>query len=118
MRETIQQAYRAYETGDRHAIEQALAEDLSFTSPYDDAIDRAGYFERCWPNHATTASMKVERIAIDGNAAYVTYLRTGLSGDASRNTEYLVFNGGRIAEIEVYFGADYLDGARVVQTPA
>ena len=61
MRRTILDAYKAYETSDRGLIEPLIAEEFSFTSPYDEAIDRVAYFERCWPNHQTTRRIKVER---------------------------------------------------------
>lgn len=110
MRRVISSAYKAYETDDRTAIESAIAPEFSFTSPYDDAIDRKTYFERCWPNHETTKAMKLERVVIDGDAAYVTYLGTSKSGRSFRNTEYLTFNGGQIASVEVFFGEEYKDG--------
>ncbi|MDP8968173.1 MAG: hypothetical protein M3N04_06205, partial [Actinomycetota bacterium] len=43
--------YEAYETGDRQALENVIADDFAFWSPQDDGIDRTTYFERCWPNH-------------------------------------------------------------------
>lgn len=110
MRRLIVSAYRAYETGDRAAIEAAIAPDFSFTSPYDDAIDREAYFERCWPNHETTASMHIERVVIEGDAAFVTYVMTSTSGQTFRNTEFLVFRGGKIASVDVYFGPEFQGG--------
>ena len=38
--------YGAYETRDRGALEQIVAEDFTFFSPIDAGIDRAAYFER------------------------------------------------------------------------
>ena len=43
------QATAPTESGDRHAIEERLADDFVFYSPPDPGIDRATYFERCWP---------------------------------------------------------------------
>src|SRR5437868_155442 len=48
--ELARAAYGAYESGDRSVLEDLLAEDFTFYSPYDVGIDRATYFERCWPN--------------------------------------------------------------------
>jgi ketosteroid isomerase-like protein len=110
MRHAIVAAYGAYETDDRDTLERLIASDFSFTSPYDDGIDRETYFARCWPNHETTAKMKVERIFIEGASAYVTYLSKSTSGRSFRNTEYLTFRGGKIASVEVYFGEEYVDG--------
>ncbi|HEV7691102.1 MAG TPA: hypothetical protein VGO52_09780 [Hyphomonadaceae bacterium] len=54
MRQAIAAAYGAYETDDRETLERLIASDFSFTSPYDDGIDREAYFQRCWPNHETS----------------------------------------------------------------
>lgn len=117
MRRVIISAFKAYETNDRDAIEAAIADDFSFTSPHDDSISREAYFRRCWPNHQTIAAIKVERIFIEGDAAYVTYLLLNTSGHAFRNTEYMVFREGRIASVDVYFGPEYRDGAMQIAPP-
>ncbi len=110
MRRAIRAVFQAYQDDDRETVERHIAEDFAFTSPYDDAIDRAAYFERCWPNHKALNSMKVDRIFIDGDSAYVTYTARNMSGREFRNTEYFTFNGGKIASIEVYFGPEYKEG--------
>jgi ketosteroid isomerase-like protein len=45
---TIRALFAAYLADDRQAIEDSLADDFRFTSPYDDEIDKATYFARCW----------------------------------------------------------------------
>jgi hypothetical protein len=40
--------FAAYRVNDRNTVEAVLTEDFRFTSPYDDALDKATYFERCW----------------------------------------------------------------------
>ena len=45
--------------------------------------------------------MNLERVVIEGDAAYVTYLGTNTSGRSFRNTEYLIFRGGKIASVDV-----------------
>jgi len=45
---------KAYVTKDRSAIEPLIADDFHFTSPLDNRINRATYFERCWPNSERT----------------------------------------------------------------
>ena len=42
--------FEAFRDRRRDDAEAVIADDFTFTSPYDDAIDRAAYFERCWPN--------------------------------------------------------------------
>ena len=39
-----------------------------------------------------------------GDEVVVTYEGTGVSGNVFRNTEVLTVRGGKIVEVEVYFG--------------
>jgi len=48
--EVTRASYLAYVSKDRAAIEALIADDFHFTSPLDNRLDRATYFERCWPN--------------------------------------------------------------------
>jgi ketosteroid isomerase-like protein len=96
--------YEAYETGDREAIERLIADEFAFWSPYDDGIDRATYFERCWPNHATTAAFEFKRLRELGDEVLVTYEAKRTDGTRFRNTEVLTFAGDQIRLVEVYFG--------------
>jgi ketosteroid isomerase-like protein len=41
--EVVRRCYRAYETKDRAALEPLIAEDFTFTSPWDDHIGRDVY---------------------------------------------------------------------------
>lgn len=105
--------FGAYETEDREAAEQLLADGFTFTSPNDDGIDKATYFERCWPNRDASRDQKIENIVVDGQNAFVTYLCATEGGKSFRNTEFLTFSGERIASVNVYFGAAYQDGVFV-----
>ena len=96
--------YAAYGTGDRGAVEALLTDDFTFASPADPALDRAAYFERCWPNAQRIASFAFARLAEVGDEVVVTYDCTRTDGSRFRNTEVLTFAGDRIARAEVYFG--------------
>ena len=112
----IRGMFEAYRTWDRKAVEDALADDFTFTSPYDDAIDKLAYFERCWPlSLDRIQTNEVERIFAQGDEAFVTYRVVTKKGDEFRNTEFFVFAGDRIKSIDVYFGASYRDGVFVKQ---
>jgi ketosteroid isomerase-like protein len=102
------ESYGAYASGDRERIEELMAEDLVFHSPPDPGIDRATYFERCWPNAATIADFDFVRLVeIGGDEVIVTYESKKTDGRRFRNTEILGFDGaGRIRRGEVYFGWD------------
>ncbi len=103
----------AYEAENREVVETLLADDFTFTSPNDDAIDKATWFERCWPNRDASRDQKIESIVVDGDQAFVTYRCATETGKSFRNTEFLTFTGNRIASVNVYFGAAYQDGVFV-----
>ncbi|MER8438358.1 nuclear transport factor 2 family protein [Mesorhizobium sp. M1312] len=114
----IRSYFAAYQANDRSVIEAVLTDDFTFTSPYDNAIDRATYFARCWPNSTLFKSVAVERICEDGNDAFVRYRCETLDGKVFRNTELHSFQNGRLHSVEVYFGAAYKDGVFVPQQPS
>ena len=104
--ELAQDCYRAYESGDRRVLEDALSDDFSFYSPADVGIDRDAYFERCWPNAERIEAFEFERLVEAGDELIVTYEATRTDGSRFRNTEVLTFDGARIRRVEAYFGWD------------
>jgi ketosteroid isomerase-like protein len=104
--ETARRTYEAFASGDRSLIEDVLSDDLVFFSPADVGIDRATYFERCWPNAGRISAFEFVRLYEAGDEVIVTYEATRTDGSRFRNTEVLTFEGERISRIEVYFGWD------------
>ena len=104
--EVARECYRAYESGDRSLVEKHLADDYTFFSPADVGIDRATYFERCWPNATLIESYEFKRLVEVGDEVVVTYESRKTDGRRFRNTEVLTFEGDRISQAEVYFGWD------------
>jgi len=102
----VRDCYGAYESGDRRVIEELLSEDFTFYSPPDPGIDRATYFERCWPNSELIESFEFKRLVEAGDEVIVTYESTKSDGKRFRNTEVLTFEGDKICKTEVYFGWD------------
>jgi ketosteroid isomerase-like protein len=100
----VRQSFRAYETGDRALVESLLAEDFTFSSPADVAIDRARYFERCWPNAGSLASFAFTRMIESGDEVVVTYEAERVDGSRFRNTEVHTVVAGQVTSVEVYFG--------------
>jgi hypothetical protein len=96
-------SYQAYADKDRAAIETLVAVDFHFTSPLDNRLDRAAYFERCWPNSAAITGFRFIHLVRDGDRVFVTYEGEGKS-EGFRNTEILTFRDGQLIEAEVYFG--------------
>jgi ketosteroid isomerase-like protein len=113
--EIIRAVFAAYLSNDGKAVEAALTDDFRFTSPYDDEIDKATYFARCWRNTDWIERHELERIFVQGDQAFVTYKCLAKGGKDFRNTEFFSFEGDKIKRIDVYFGATYENGAFVRQ---
>ncbi len=113
----LRRLMEAFRDRRREAAEQLLADDYTFTSPYDDHIDRAAYFERCWPPGDEFAELRIERITPDAEGAFITYFVTMKSGKQFRNTEYATISKGQLHSTTVYFGATYRDGKKVPEKP-
>ena len=105
MKRAIPGYYAAWARADRAAVEAYVGDPFSFTSPFDDHIDRDEYFRRCWPNAGTQAGFEVQLVLPDGgDGALVLYEARFAGGKTIRNTEYLRFAGGRLRSVEVFFG--------------
>jgi ketosteroid isomerase-like protein len=113
----IRSFFAAYKSKDRKLVENLLTDDFTFTSPYDDAIDKATYFERCWPISIgeRIRTHNLEKIFTEGGEAFVLYKCITDEGKEFRNTEFFRFEGDRIKQVDVYFGATYKDGAFIKQ---
>jgi ketosteroid isomerase-like protein len=100
-----QAVYRAFAAADREAIEALIAPEFSLTSPADpQGLDRAGYFERCWPGAGNVEEFEFVRLIEHGDEVVVTYEATRTDGSRFRNTEVLTFVGDQQVRAEVYFG--------------
>nr|WP_307233377.1 nuclear transport factor 2 family protein [Pararhizobium capsulatum] len=91
-------------TMDRSRMEALLAPDFTFTSPYDDHIDRATYFERCWPAAGSFESLDIRHLAMLGDRCFVLYDGKSHRGKLFRNTELFTIANRRIRSVEVFFG--------------
>ena len=114
--DTIRAIFAAYLANDRNFVESALSDDFRFTSPYDDAIDKPTYFERCWNNSDWIERHELERIFVESDEAFVTYRCVAKDGKTFRNTEFFLFEGNKVNRIDVYFGATCQNGQFVKQT--
>ena len=113
----VRALFAAYMSNDRKTVETSFTDDFRFTSPYDDEIDKATYFERCWKNSDWIERQNLERILAEGDGAFVTYQCVAKGGKSFRNTEFFTFAGDKIKRIDVYFGATYERGVFVRQQP-
>lgn len=102
----VRRYFLAYETRDRQVLEDMLDEGFTFSSPLDDRISRAAWFARCWPNSRTLRRITVEKIFEQGGEAFIRYEAESTTGKKFRNTEWFRFEGGKLLEVQVYFGRD------------
>ena len=106
----VRALFAAYLANDPGAVADSFTDDFRFTSPYDDEIDKATYFARCWDVPDRIERHDLECILVEGDQVFVTYKCTAKGGKSFRNTEFFEFDDARIKRIEVYFGATYQNG--------
>lgn len=102
--QTTKDFYQAFATGNRSFVEQLLTNDFTFSAPPDPFLDRAGYFERCWPGAGAGQTFEFVRLIQAGDEVIVTYESKQPDGAKGRNTEILTFEGDKVSRAEVYFG--------------
>jgi SnoaL-like domain len=102
--ERARDMYHAFSSGDDAAVERYLSDDFSFSSPLDVGLDRAGYFERCWPGAGLGQEFEFVRLVQSGDEVIVTYEVSHPDGHKGRNTEVFTFRGDQVCGTEVYFG--------------
>lgn len=101
----VRDSYRAFQSGDREVAEEVFGEELRFHAPPDPELDRAGYFERCWPQAGgRIADFDFVRMFERGEEVFVTYEARRDDGSRFRNCEVFTVRDGKIVEVEVYFG--------------
>jgi hypothetical protein len=81
-----------------------LADDFHFTSPIDNALDRATYLKVCWPNSAMMAGVDEIHEVDDGDRAFIVYEARTSAGKSFRNCEVYTLRDGKLVATEVYFG--------------
>ncbi|HET6231741.1 MAG TPA: nuclear transport factor 2 family protein [Longimicrobiaceae bacterium] len=105
----------AFQNADRAAMEALLPDDFTFTSPYDDHISRAAYFERCWPHSGSFRFREPMKFFVAGDECVVLYETEGKPGGTFRNAELFTFRGDLAHSVEVFFG--FVPGANDPKLP-
>jgi len=108
--EIVNRYFSAYETQDRPVVEDLLTDDFTFTSPNDDHIDKAVYFERCWQFSHLSPTFRFAKLVESGDDVFVLYECTPKDGETFRNTEFFRMGDNKIKAIEVYFGSAPANG--------
>lgn len=103
--DVVRQMIEGYRSQDRATAETLLADDLVFTSPQDDHLDRTTYLSTCFPtadHFISQVTLSVADAGLDGVFWLYEYQLT--NHEVYRNAEHLTVRDGQIHEIQVFFG--------------
>ncbi|MGW3423945.1 nuclear transport factor 2 family protein [Streptomyces phaeochromogenes] len=98
-------AFHYYRSQDRDAAFPLYADDFTFTSPQDDHIDRAAFFERCFPTADRFREQQLLHVTpADQELVFAYYEYELTTGGRYRNIEAITVRDGLIREVQVFFG--------------
>ncbi|WP_131739145.1 nuclear transport factor 2 family protein [Actinomadura roseirufa] len=103
--DVVRACLESYMAQDRAAAERLIAPGFVFTSPQDDRIDRAAFFERCFPTADRFRSQEIlSCVPAAGDGVFLLYEYELESGARYRNVELSTVRDGQITETQVFFG--------------
>lgn len=102
----IKDYFTGWEQNDWNQVENLLADGFTFTSPNgnDDHLNTQEYKKVCWPWPDDFKKFIIHQIFTEGEEAFVRYQIVRNNGTAVNNSEYMLFEDGKIKEVQVYFG--------------
>ncbi|HSY07815.1 MAG TPA: nuclear transport factor 2 family protein [Steroidobacteraceae bacterium] len=102
---TVRKYYTGWERKDWHSFAPLLADDFTFTSPFDDRISKSAYKIGCWDTQiAFIGRFDLTHVIGTGNEAFVMYVCHTTNGKTFRNVEYLRLKDEQVQAVECYFG--------------
>lgn len=103
--DVVEAAFQCYRSQDRDAALGLYADDFSFTSPQDDHIDKATFFDRCFPTADRMTEQRLLHVTpADEELVLVLYEYELTTGERYRNMEAIRVRDGLIREVQVFFG--------------
>ena len=105
--DTVRALIASYLAQDRAAAERLVAEEFVFTSPQDDHIDRAAFFDRCFPTADRFKEHELLTVAPADDDVFVLYEYELEDGQRYRNVEVITVRGGQVTESQVFFGGRF-----------
>jgi len=105
--DVVEAAFRHYRSQDRTAAFALYADDFSFTSPRDDHIDKAAFFEQCFPTADLFKEQQLLHVTpADEELVLVYYEYELVTGGRYRNVEAITVRDGLIRDVQVFFGGN------------
>jgi ketosteroid isomerase-like protein len=106
--ETVRDFFASFLAQDRAAAERLVAEEFVFTSPQDDHIDRAAFFDRCFPTADHFKDHELLAVVPAGDdGVFVLYEYELEDGQRYRNAEVITVRDGKVTESQVFFGGRF-----------
>lgn len=103
--DVVRRFYVAYQEQDLQLARALLSDDVTFTSPQDDHLDKAAYLDRCFPTASRFVWTDVlEPIEAEPGLVVWRYRYELQDGGRFSNVEEITVRGDRIVQIRVYFG--------------
>lgn len=103
--ETVLAQFAAYRVGDRRAARLLLSDDMTFTSPQDDHVDKMTFLDTCFPTAERFLRQElVNAVEIEPGLVMLRYIAQLRGEEPFSNVEIMTVVNGQITEIQVYFG--------------
>ena len=103
--DTVRAFFASYLAQDRAAADRLVADRFVFTSPQDDHIDRATFFQRCLPTADRFRDHRLLAVVpTEGDDVFVLYEYELEGGRRFRNAEVITVRDGQVTESQVFFG--------------
>ncbi|MEU6069344.1 nuclear transport factor 2 family protein [Streptomyces sp. NPDC047082] len=104
-KDVVEAAFRHYLAQDRAAALPLCADDFTFTSPQDDHIDKAAFFDRCFPTAGRLREQRLLHVVpADDELVFAHYEYELKTGARHRNVEAITVRDGLVREVRVFFG--------------
>ncbi len=100
---TIENFFMAWRQRDWEFVDGVITNDFTFTSPYDDHIDRETYKSKCWDSVEEIGEFDFVSLIENETEAFARY-RNKINGEKVQNTEHFIFEGDKIKAVVVFFG--------------
>jgi hypothetical protein len=103
--DSVRKYYAAWETKDWRPVDILLADDFTFSSPYDDHISKSDFKARCWETQISYIDRyDLKQVIGTDNEAFVMYVCHTMNGKTFRNVEYFRLREDKVKAVECYFG--------------
>jgi ketosteroid isomerase-like protein len=99
----IKDCFRAWHARDWDFVASNLADDFTFTSPYDDHLNRHEFKIKCWDAIKEIGEFEIVTIVEGDTEAFVRY-KNSINGQKVQNAEHFVFEDDKVKAVTVFFG--------------